>query len=1568
MYILMIVLLSTLSSVVTFELTNTCYIVPSIGATSICPNSSSPCVTLSQFVSNPTAYFHDSSHMDLVFLPGNHSLESVLTLKDFDQILHFGMIGRRSSTGVVILGEGSARLEFSEIPDVRIEHIEFVNLSSSKFDAISNTLLINNCSFVKGNGTALELEYNGHVSLSNCKFISNIGSLHEVTETAQTNQLYLAGGALYLLENENILIDGCTFVNNSAEVGGVVYAMSSYYQGDGRNAFTFRNCFFLGNYLVSSTQDVLSTNYNNGGIFYCEIGTLCSIIVAKSVFRRNISPQGLSFFAVRTSTILIKYSTFAENHGAMINAEQNSKITLLRNNFSQNTNAHSYGGLFQISSCHLTINECDFIENSQYVEGGGIVNSESSIIVTSFCKFKQNYVNSTGGIYSLDYQSVLVTNQSLYDSNVAKFSGGIVYALRLSNIEAFGNTFVNNSAFEGGVFSFPNGGSLTSHNNTYTSNHVNVSGGVFLISNSLLFVCNDTFQFNFAHIGGVIEANGADVVITSSSFTKNTANETGGVGALYIVTFTVNKCIFYANSASDGGAFFMRGVEVDSFINRTTFISNGAKNFGAVIYGGSSKLYLYMLILRNNSASLGVIYCQKCDFLYIEETIFTSNNGSLFLFNSKVIIEGNTEFSYSSNLQHTSDVLYDEGGAITCIQSELTFKQATVSINNNYARHGGGLMLLETKVFIINSIIIIPSNNASLSGGGMYLFQSEIVTEGHIILTGNTAVKKGGAMYMIGTRVNIPISSFTSRAPPGTIQVIGNTAEEGGGIYFEGNSKLYISKEGPITSEVSKKRKSVFANNSASYGGAVFIADGTDSGSCSSMSSDSVQSTATECTIQVLSLHDFSGEGYKLPQNFIFSHNSASVSGSDIYGGLLDRCRASFYAEVREVYKYAKEMDFLGVLYLKNISDVHEDAISSDPVKLCFCINGTQNCSYPHYMISAKKGEKRTVELVAVDQVEHPVNATVRSYLTSESSALGEGQLTQYVADTCSIIEFEISSSKDSEEVILYAEGPCKDIGISKRRLIVSFLPCMCPIGFKEDKAISTKCECICDDVVSSLQATCDITSNSITRHTNFWLTYVNEQKGYIVYPECPFDYCHSPIKSVSINLNSPHGADAQCQNNRMGKLCGACQLGYSAILGSSKCLPCSMHWIALILAFAFLGMILVIFILYLNLTVAVGTINGLTFYANIVVANREIYIPKSNMLSVFISWVNLDLGIESCLYNGMDNYAKVWLRFLFPLYIITLVVLIIIISERWGRFAKLLTYKNPVATLSTLILLSYTQLLRTIISSFSFAILKYPNGSNRVAWLLDGNIDFFSAKHMPLLLAAILVVIIGLLYTLFLFSWQWILQLNESKIFKWIRNTRLNSFMDAYHAPYHFKYRYWTGLLLFVQVILYLIASILQNTFADARVNLVFTAILITGICILRGYLKISTLYMNWPVDILELTFYFNIIIFSAATLYVRGSGRGDQNTVATLSLSITYCIFVCIILYHIHAYCLVQHPIPKRVITRLRQKIAQGLLRRPLKDNKVQNSDLEEHLINHDPHGMSEELKPTSTIVTIE
>ena len=82
--------------------------------------------------------------------------------------------------------------------------------------------------------------------------------------------------------------------------------------------------------------------------------------------------------------------------------------------------------------------------------------------------------------------------------------------------------------------------------------------------------------------------------------------------------------------------------------------------------------------------------------------------------------------------------------------------------------------------------------------------------------------------------------------------------------------------------------------------------------------------------------------------------------------------------------------------------------------------------------------------------------------------------------------------------------------------------------------------------------------------------------------------------------------------------------------------------------------MALVTLLFLLKLTVATGTLHGLIFCANIVAANHHIFFPPDVhiLARVFIAWLNLDLGIETCFYNGMDVYSVSWLQIVFPLFI----------------------------------------------------------------------------------------------------------------------------------------------------------------------------------------------------------------------------------------------------------------------------------------------------------------------------
>ena len=209
-------------------------------------------------------------------------------------------------------------------------------------------------------------------------------------------------------------------------------------------------------------------------------------------------------------------------------------------------------------------------------------------------------------------------------------------------------------------------------------------------------------------------------------------------------------------------------------------------------------------------------------------------------------------------------------------------------------------------------------------------------------------------------------------------------------------------------------------------------------------------------------------------------------------------------------------------------------------------------------------------------------------------------------------------------------------------------------------------------------------------------------------------------------------------------------------------------------------GIILVTLLLVLNLTVAVGTFNGLIFYANIVGSTSE---PLCFALPQFVvMWLNLESGLDVCFINGLDAYWKTRLKFAFPTYVFVLVASIIVISRFSPKFSRIVGKRNPVATLNTLILLSYSKLLHTVISIFLFTTLDCPGGSSKSikVWAVDATIEYLSPKHFILFVVAILVLFTGTVYTFLLFSWQWLLLYQDKWFFRWVRNQKLYPFLSS--------------------------------------------------------------------------------------------------------------------------------------------------------------------------------------------
>ena len=300
----------------------------------------------------------------------------------------------------------------------------------------------------------------------------------------------------------------------------------------------------------------------------------------------------------------------------------------------------------------------------------------------------------------------------------------------------------------------------------------------------------------------------------------------------------------------------------------------------------------------------------------------------------------------------------------------------------------------------------------------------------------------------------------------------------------------------------------------------------------------------------------------------------------------------------------------------------------------------------------------------------------------------------------------------------------------------VELLPC--PIGFTLQDGI-----CDCDPILPVKFHNCFIDHSTIKRPARTWITahaYMNNTK-YLI-SDCPMDYCLPYQSHVSL-----HHPDLQCQFNRTGILCSQCQHPLSMIFGSSRCMECSNIYILITIIVIVAGIVLVVSLYLLNLTVTKGTINGLIFYANIVSINNTVFLVNNNVfkpLSIFISFVNLDLGFEVCFYNGMDSYFKMWLQLFFPVYLIIIAASIIIASRYSSKILRL-TLTRSLPVLATLFLLSYTGVLRTVLTVlFSYSTITHlPSGHHQIVWSIDASVPLFGLKFTVLFITCLVLFLL---------------------------------------------------------------------------------------------------------------------------------------------------------------------------------------------------------------------------------
>ena len=1219
---------------------------------------------------------------------------------------------------------------------------------------------------------------------------------------------YYAGGALYS-HNSDVSVEGDgRFINNSAEWlgggiaigsggnltlnGNYMFAENVAYQGGGiyvqNGSLSIRgHISFIHNLANDSGGGLISgictVKMEGDGIFInnsaehgggiANLGSGGNLTLnGNYMFAENVAYQGGGMYVHDGSLSIRGHISFIHNlanssGGGLISGS--STLKMEGDGIFINNLAEHGGGISIVYGGYLTLNGNYMFAENLAVRGGGIFVHDSSMSVRGHTSFINNVANETGGGFISDNSSVRVEGDARFINNSALFGGGIsvvdgggltlrgnkiVFASNWANqggalyseysnvsVEVDGR-FINNSAELGGGFYIYRGEVTLNGDNTFARNWALEGAGFTLHSSNLSSRGNISFTNNLAYDrgGGFVTFNSSVKLQGGYTFVNNTAIYAGG--ALYSEYSAVSVevyCRFINNTAQFGGGFSILDASEVTLNGNITFAENFAKLQG----GGIDVRDSYL-------SSRGCIsFTNNVAFIF---------GGGFASVNSSIELEKSTlNQSSTGDGEHNGHVLFENnfagwgGGLWTTDGTNMSTTVLSVFRNNTAVYGGGGGVALYTGCTVTLSGMSTFTQNTARYGGGVLVVDSTMKFMARTFIHDNSAIYGGG---IHGSRAIHEISD--------TVSFTENSATNGGGVSLAKSSQCLLSPNSTVY---------LRGNHAEQYGGAIFVADEPFL-YCKQFF---LIKSGELCFFQPLDLPHTT-------VHFILENNSAEEGGTDLYGGMVNKC---------DLRKSGFHSGIVFNTVFNNTKDKHGN-ISSAPFRVCPCYDGHQNCSQSKVTVTVYPGETFSVSLVAVGQRDRIVPSLIRSTIDGNGASLGELQRAQSANNTCTPLHYTVSSINHSVIMTLLADGPCLDLGDS---LQVNVDLKSCPVGFQLSEASK---RCICEQRLQKYTNSCDIDDLTIGVDGNTWVGLDKTADGIITHPHCPFDYCKS--HSVRFTLNE---TDLQCNYDRTGLLCGGCQPGCSLALGSSHCLQCSNAYLSLLAAFALAGIALVILLLVCKLTVAIGTINGLIFYANIIAVNQSVFFPSGDtnavldILRVFIAWLNLDLGIETCFYDGLDAFTRTWLQFIFPAYIWVLVCSVIILCY-YKTWAVRMFGRNPVAVLATLFLLSYAKLLHTIITALSFTFLEYSDGPDVAVWLYDGNLRYLQGKHIPLFMVAMTVLLLLFLpYTVVLSLGQWIQARSRNRLFSWISDYRVKAFLDAYHGPFKPKHRYWHGLLL---------------------------------------------------------------------------------------------------------------------------------------------------------------------------
>ena len=739
----------------------------------------------------------------------------------------------------------------------------------------------------------------------------------------------------------------------------------------------------------------------------------------------------------------------------------------------------------------------------------------------------------------------------------------------------------------------------------------------------------------------------------------------------------------------------------------------------------------------------------------------------------------------------------------------ITFNFSNVTFNNTYTSNSSSCIFAASYPPVENNIhFVMNSVKAYRSGipNKIFIAQHIIVSIvsifhlsdiNNITITGS-ATNPSHFSSNIGTVILAIRSDITLE---GHVVFHNNTGINGGAIMLIGDSVIYLTQG----------LQAIFTNNTAlSSGGAIYALANTLS--------------LTHCTFQV-NLSNYNNI------SVLFDNNTANVAGKSVYVSKLYNCYIG-----NEYITSTKIYDCIFNNYTRDIY--------TTPIKLTICDSDNSDIPYTN---DTYPGQTNTFSMAAIDAVGHHSYSIVTIAAVNETNFgyihinwwFSERENTQVISETnhCTLINVTIHTNDHStlpySGKLLFTIPSIMDITV----VDINLNPC--PPGFELDTVIGS---CVCSKVFLSLNIdgytpNCSINTKTFNRPTvTSWAGSVQINKTSLIFLlaiHCNYGYCNvgpnlgiflynSMDRKFFLTSKDLLNHSSLCLNNREGILCSKCStvngVNYSVVFGSTECRHCSNWWLWTLFIYAVAGPLLIYLLYTLRLTLTTGTLNGIIFYAQVANAGLldVLSIKASHCFAItrffmkvavfWLSTMNINLGFPLCFYKGMNELWKAGLSLLFPFYLLTLVVVLIILSRFFLRLSNKIA-DSSVQVLVTIVHLSFSKLLLASIDVFTpVHIYNSTTKEPKKVWFSDGSVTYGDTNHMKLMIVTSVIVGIFLIpYMLIILTGRLLMKSNKIREY-------LRPIYEAIHAPYKYNKQYWFSARQLLLIFLYILYTIYRG------------------------------------------------------------------------------------------------------------------------------------------------------------